>query len=152
MLSPAILLAAIFTVFPAPAGKSAHARLASVESRVAPLKLAIVDPEAELRRDLESQLGAIDWKAERVSSPFVLSAVLSDAESTTGGASVRASCTVRVMIREPSGAILGTVSGFAKGEDAKGARASLERGVLEAASASASKAIPDAVRRARAAR
>jgi hypothetical protein len=153
MLSPAILLAAIFSIGSVPlGGKGAHARIEAVESRVSKEKLVTVDPKSALRADLEAELSRIDWRRENVGEPFVVRAVLSEAESTAARSGSRASCTVEIVLREPSGAILGTVRGRASGEDAKGARGSLELGVLEAAAESASKAIPEAVRRSRAAR
>jgi len=152
MLSPAILIAAIFSSPMAPHGKSAHARLEAVESRVAKEKLVLADPKTSLRADLENELAAIDWRAERVGAPFVVRAVLAEAESSVLRDGTHASCTVEIVIRESNGAILGTVRGRAAGDDAPGARAALELGVLEAAAESASKAVPEAVRRSRAAR
>ncbi len=149
MLSPALVVAAIFAVTAPPSGRSAHAHLASVDSRVAPKKLVTADPRPELRADLERELGDIDWKAEGVSSPFVLSAVLTEAESSTSKGSARASCTIQIVLREPNGKLLGSVDGRATGEERSGSRAALELGVLDAAARSASAAIPEAVRRSR---
>lgn len=152
MLSPSTVLAAIFPLVSALHGKSALARVAAVESRVASEKLAIVDPKSQLRHELEDELAKIDWRAERVKSSFELLAVLSEAESTAGKDGMRASMTVRIVLREPGGALLGQVSAHAEGVDKRGSRAALEAAVLEAASQKATIAIPEAVRKARAAR
>jgi hypothetical protein len=149
MLSPALIVAAIFALTAPPSGRTSHARLASVDSRVAPKTLETTDPRPALRADLERELGAIDWKAEGVSSPFVLSAVLTEAESSTSKGAARASCKVELVLREPTGKLLGKVGGFADGEDRAGSRAALELGVIDAAAKSASSAIPEAIRQSR---
>ncbi len=131
------------------AEKAKQVRITSVESRVEAKKLATPDPKAALRSELEEALDAVDWKREGVVRPFEVIAVLAAAESSASRDGVRASCSVEVVLREPSGAILGRVRGSARGEDRGGARAPLERGVLEAAAQSASDAIPQAVRRSR---
>jgi hypothetical protein len=113
----------------APEAKAKHAALTSVESRVASKKLAIVDPKAVVRSDLERELALIDWKQEGVKAPFELSAVLAAAESTADKKGATASCVIEVVLREPNGKILGTVRGRASGEEAKGSREALERGV-----------------------
>jgi hypothetical protein len=132
--------------------RATTARIASVESRVDAKKLTMGDPKPALRAELEQALAGVDWKREGVGAPFEVLAVLADADSAITRDGVRANCVVQVVIREPSGAILGTVSGSAKGQDKGNARASLEREVLEAATESASAAIPEAVRRSRKAR
>ncbi len=132
--------------------KSTHARIASVESRVDQKKLTMGDPKPALRADLEEALGGVDWKRERVGAPFEVMAVLADAESKSSREGTHVRCVVQVVLREPSGAILGTVSGSATGKDKSTPRATLERDVLEAATESASAAIPEAVRRSRAAK
>jgi hypothetical protein len=132
--------------------KAKHAALTSVESRVSAKKLATVDPKAVVRSDLERELSRIDWKSEGVKAPFELSAVLTSAESSADKKGASASCVIEVVLREPNGKLLGTVRGRASGEEAKGSRESLERGVLDAAAKTASSAIPEAVRRSREAR
>jgi hypothetical protein len=151
MLAIALTFAMTFATLATPHAKAKHARLTSVESRVEG-KLATEDPRAVLRADLERELANIDWKQEGVKAPFELSAVLTAAESASGKKSATASCVVQVVLREPSGALLGTVSGRASGEDAKGGRKALELGVLEAAAKTASSAIPEAIRQSRKAR
>lgn len=151
-LTPIVALG-LMLVAPATIAKRATpARIASVESRVDAKKLTMGDPKPALRAELEQALGSVDWKREGVGAPFELLAVLADADSSVTRDGVRAACVVQVVIREPSGAILGTVSGSAKGQDKGSTRASLEREVLEAATESASAAIPEAVRRSRKAR
>lgn len=151
-LSPIVVLGLMVLGSHAIEKRSAPVRIASVESRVDGKKLKMGDPKPALRAELEDALSGLDWKREAVGAPFEVLAVLADAESTTtrDGAQVR--CVVQVVIREPSGALLGTVSGSARGQDKGPVRASLEREVLEAAAESASAAIPEAVRRSRRAR
>lgn len=132
--------------------KAAPVRIASVESRVDDKKLKMGDPKPALRAELEDALSGVDWKREGVGAPFEVLAVLADAESAVTREGARVRCVVQVVIREPSGAILGTVSGTARGQDKTPSRAALEREVLEAAAESASAAIPEAVRRSRRAR
>jgi len=152
MLAIALTFAMTFATLAAPHGNAKHAKLTSVESRVEATKLATEDPGSVLRADLERELGNIDWKQEGVKAPFELSAVLTSAESASGKKRTTAWCVVQVVLREPNGALLGTVSGRASGEDAKGGRKALELDVLEAAAKTASSAIPEAIRQARKAR
>lgn len=133
-------------------GKLEPAALTSVESRVAAKKLVIRDPKSIVRSDLERELARIDWSREGVKAPFELSAVLAQAESSADKKGATASCVIEVVLREPNGKLLGTVRGRASGEEAKGTREALERGVLDAAAKTASSAIPQAVRRSRDAR
>jgi hypothetical protein len=149
MLAMTLTFAMTIASLASPEAKAKHAALTSVESRVSEKKLAIVDPKAVVRRDLERELAAIDWKQEGVKAPFELSAVLAAAESSATKKGASASCVIEVVLREPNGKILGTVRGRASGEEAKGSREALERGVLDAAAKTASSAIPEAIRRSR---
>ncbi len=151
MTSPATLLAAIFSLL-GPASGATQPRVAAVECRVEASKLATSDPKSKLRRELEEELDRIDWKAERVGPPFELIAVLAEGQSTATKSSTHASFSVRLVLREPSGALLGQVSARASGEERGASRAALEASVLEAASKSAASALPEAVRKARKAR
>jgi hypothetical protein len=112
-------------------------------------ELALPDPKATLRADLAAAIATIDWRAEEVREPVVLSAVLAEGASTRTKDGVVASFRVELVVRDARGAILGTVAGKASGRDAKSSRQDLEAGVLSAASESAARAIPEAVRRAR---
>ncbi len=150
VLTPIAALIVALTL--TPSGPSGQARLRSVESRVDAGKLATKSPELVVRAELEDALSSIDWKREGVVAPFEILAVLADADSSQGREGARARCVVRIVLREPGGALLGSVSGKATAEDAKAGRASVERDVLDAAVGSASSAIPEAVRRARKAR
>jgi hypothetical protein len=152
MLAHALALVAMIVGPATITGKAKQARLASVESRVDEKKLSIRDPKETLRSELQEALDGVDWKREGVDRPFEVLAVLSGAESTSTREGVRASFSVQVIVREPSGAILGSVTGRARGEDKKTSRGALEREVLEAAAESASAAIPEAVRKSRTAR
>jgi hypothetical protein len=124
-------------------------RVASVESRVERDQLALPDPKGALREDLAAAIATIDWRAERVPESVVLSAVLAEGGSSRTKDGVVATFRVELVVRDARGAILGTVAGKASGRDAKGSRQELEAGVLSAASESAARAIPEAVRRAR---
>ncbi len=152
MLAPALALVAVVALPASISGKAKQARLASVESRVDEKKLTIRDPKETLRTELQEALDGVDWKREGVDRPFEVLAVLANGESTASREGVRASFAVQVVVREPSGAILGSVTGRAHGEDKKTSRGALEREVLEAAAESASAAIPEAVRKSRKAR
>lgn len=156
MLGPTIaLLAALL----GPAAASAspvdgvagpkQVRVASCESRVAPARLATVDPATVLRRDLERAIDAIDWQREGVHRPVEVMAVLAEADSRSGRGMTHASMTVRAVVREPNGKLLAIVSGAARGEDREGSRADLERDVLLVAAQKASSSLPEAIRRAR---
>lgn len=149
MLAMTLTFAMTIASLASPTAKAKHAALVSVESRVAAKKLEIVDPKAVVRSDLERELARIDWKKEGVAQPFELSAVLASAESSADKKGTTASCVIEVVLREPNGKILGTVRGRASGEESKGSRETLERGVLDAAAKNASSAIPEAVRRSR---
>jgi hypothetical protein len=152
MLGPTLAMVAVLLVPTELARKAKHVHIASVESRVESSKLATSNPKAVLRDDLEKALDAIDWKREGVRAPFEVVAVLAAAESSAGREGAQASCTVSVLLREKSGALLGSVSGTARGKERGAKRSSLELGVLEAAVQSASAAIPQAVRKSRDAR
>jgi hypothetical protein len=149
MLAPALVLVAMIVGPTTISGKAKQARLASVESRVDEKKLTIRDPKGTLRTELQEALDGVDWKREGVDRPFEVLATLAVGESTSTRDGVRASFSVQVVVREPGGAILGSVTGRAHGEDKKTSRGALERDVLEAAAESASAAIPEAVRKSR---
>ncbi len=125
-------------------------RVASVESRVAPRTLSTPDPARVLFGDFTRSLDLIDCQRERIDRNYEVMAELVSAESASGrDQRVRATVTVKAIVKDGSGALLAVVHGKAKGEDRSSARASLERELLQAAAAQASSSVPEAIRRAR---
>ena len=129
MLSPALVVAAIFAVTAPPSGRSAHAHLASVDSRVAPKKL-VKELDAKLGTDaIPSSVAIFSPAAPPNTSP----------QATPSAKRARSSRSW-LRCRRGIGSRACAVSG---------SRAALELGVLDAAARSASAAIPEAVRRSR---
>jgi hypothetical protein len=131
------------------AGAGCQVRLASVESRVAPRALETKDPATILRGDLERSFERIDCARERIDRSYDVMAELTYAESIGSKGRVRATVTVKAIVRDGSGSLLAVVQGKARGEDHTAARGSLEREILQAAAAQASASVPEAIRRAR---
>lgn len=153
MLSPGPFLLAAIASLSSPGDKAAPvARVASVEIRAEATRLATDDPKTKLRRELEEELATIDWRAEKVSRSFELIGVLASGESSASRKGAHATITVELVLREPSGALLGRVRGHATGDDSGQSRAALEALVLEAATREAAAALPEAVRKARTSR
>ncbi|MFO0761863.1 MAG: hypothetical protein U0359_35810 [Byssovorax sp.] len=102
-----------------------------------------------LRRDLEAELGAVDWKAEGLRRRYTLSAaVVRVSSAPDGDRNVRASCTVSASIRDAErSAVLAIVEGKAKA-DGPGAMDDAERDALAGAVHGAIRALPEAIRRA----
>ena len=145
----ALLVALVASSSTSVEGPSKRARIASVESRAPASKLALRDPARVVRSELEQALDGIDWRKEGIVAPFEVLAVLSEAESSATRDRAQARCTLRITVREPSGALLASVSGSVRGEDRADARAALELEVLHAAAEKTSSSLPEAIRAAR---
>jgi hypothetical protein len=145
----ALLAALVVTSSAQVEGPDRRARFASVESRAPASKLVLRDPAQVVKGELERALDGIDWRKEGITAPFEVLAVLSEAESSATRDRAHARCTLRITVREPSGALLASVSGTVRGEDRPDARVSLEREVLHAAAEKTSSSLPEAIRAAR---
>ncbi len=103
-----------------------------------------------LRHDVESELAAVNWKAEKLRRRYTLSAaVVRFSSAQSSERSVLASCTVSASVRDAErGTLLAIVEGRARAEDAPSAAIEAERDALAGAVRGAITALPEAIRQA----
>jgi len=128
-----------------PPARPSPVTLAEVGSRATSTKLGNVTEL--LRRDVESELAAIDWTKAKVNRRYVVSASVVRLDSELRDAGLLASCTVSATLRDERGAILAVLEGRARAEESPGAAARAERDALAVAVRGAITAIPEAIRR-----
>lgn len=128
-----------------PPARPSPVTLADVGSRATTTKLGNITDL--LRRDVESELAAIDWTKSRVNRRYVVSASVVRLDSELRDAGLLASCTVSATLRDERGAILAVLEGRARAEESPGAAARAERDALTVAVRGAITAIPEAIRR-----
>lgn len=119
---------------------SGPVRVAEASSQAKHARLG--DPAGELRRTLERELAAVDWRAHKVRGRYLVSATVAELSPSASGRG--ATCTVSAALRNERGALVAIVEGRARAEDEPD-RKRAESLALEAAAQSAARGIPKAL-------
>jgi hypothetical protein len=101
-----------------------------------------------LRRNVEAELGAIDWSKEGLRRRYKLSASVVRLETSRVEGALEVACTVSAAVRDDRGALLAIVEGRARVGGSSSAGPGAEQGALAGAVRGAIGAVPEAIRRA----
>jgi hypothetical protein len=128
--------------------RSSLVTLREVTNGVGAKATKLGDVTVILRKDVETELDAIDWRKAGASRRYHVSAALVRLDSVRAAGALTVTCAVSATLRDArEGRVVAVVEGRARADDATESVAATQRDALAVAARSAVIALPEAIRR-----